>query len=338
VSKHKDLNYDELALAIAERGQKTLERFGKTIFIGVSNPTLISILKEVKEYWRDFSRPALTSLSCEAVGGKLEMANDAGLIFTLASAGIGIHDDIIDKSSNKHFRMTIPGLHSPEEALLVGDLLVLKAWTIFQEMIRKASNPLKIADIMEVYGNLSFEICETELMEISCRHNLDTDLDYCKMILWKSMADTEACTKIGAMLGGGSENEVQALAEFGRRLGFMQRLLDDVKDSLNIEGNLPHRLEHETIPLPILYAATSSKENCLKIKSVLKNSPITPSNTKALLKICIENEAFAYVQEIAKQNESEAVSKLSLLKPSNARNILKSMMKKSFSNVDDLCL
>jgi geranylgeranyl diphosphate synthase type I len=338
MSRHKNLICDELTLAVAERGQKTLERFGKTIFIGVSSPKLISILKDIKEYWRDFSRPALTSLSCEAMGGQLEMADDAGLMFTLASAGIGIHDDIIDKSSNKHFRMTIPGLHSPEEALLVGDLLVLKAWTMFQEMIRKASNPLKIVDIMEVYGNLSFEICETELMEISCRHNLDIDLDYCEMILWKSMADTEACTKIGAMLGGGSENEVQALSEFGRRLGFMQRLLDDVKDSLNIEGNLPHRLKYETIPLPILYAVKSSKENYLKIKSILKKSSITPFGVKAILEICFEKEAFAYVRRIAKQNESEAVCKLSLLRPSNARNIFKSMIQKSFSNVADLCL
>ena len=109
MANNKNLKYDELTAVINERGQKILERFGQVAVSGVNNPELLSILEEVKGYWRDVSRPALTSFSCEAVGGQPEMADDAGLMFTLASAGIGIHDDIIDKSPNKHFRMTITG-------------------------------------------------------------------------------------------------------------------------------------------------------------------------------------------------------------------------------------
>ncbi len=41
---------------------------------------------------------------------------------TLTSAGGGIHDDIIDRSVNKHFRNTVYGLYGLNSALLVGDL------------------------------------------------------------------------------------------------------------------------------------------------------------------------------------------------------------------------
>ncbi len=68
----------------------------------------------------------MTVYSCEAVGGRVSMAKEAGLMITLTAAGMGIHDDIIDKSQNKHFRETILGLHEIDNALLVGDLLLIK--------------------------------------------------------------------------------------------------------------------------------------------------------------------------------------------------------------------
>ncbi|MGD9131952.1 MAG: polyprenyl synthetase family protein [Candidatus Bathyarchaeota archaeon] len=294
-------------------------------------------MEDVKGYWTDMFRPALTSFSCEAVGGQPEIVDDASLMFTLAAAGIGIHDDIIDKSSKKHFRMTILGLHGLNKALLAGDLLIVKAWSMVHEMIRKTCQPIKIANIAEAFGNFSIELCEAELMEISCRKELDTDLESYKKILWKANADTVACAKLGAILGDGSENEVQALAEFGRRLGFMSRLADDVKDSLNIEGNLPYRLEYESIPLPLLYTAKSSKDNKFKIKLILEKSAITSSDVRELLEFCFESEAFAYVRNIAKQNARKATRRLRILKPSSARNLLELMVEKSFADIAELC-
>ena len=338
MARNKDLKYNELSAIIEERGKRILERFGQVAVLGVNNSELLSILDDVKSYWRDVFRPALTSFSCEAVGGQPETADDASLMFTLAAAGIGIHDDIIDKSSKKHFKMTILGLDGLDNALLVGDLLIVKAWTMVKEMIRKSSQPSKVADIVEAYGNFSLEMCEAELLEISCRRKLDTDLENYKKILWKSNADMEACAKLGAILGDGSENEVKALAEFGRRLGFMLGLADDVQDSLNMEGNLIHRLEYESVPLPLLYAAKSSRENYLKIKSILEESRITPLETGKLLEICFETEAFAYVRNIAKQNAREATRKLHTLRPSSARSVLTLMIKRSFADVAALCL
>jgi geranylgeranyl diphosphate synthase type I len=336
--KTKIQEYEELTAYVCERGRKILERFGQEAVSEVTDSKFLAILEDVKAYWKDAYRPALTSLCCEAVGGQAEAAETVSLVLSLASAGIGIHDDIIDKSSHKNFRMTVLGKHGFEGALLVGDLLVLKAWMMFQEMLRKTGNPEKIAGIMEIYGGLSLEICETELMEFSCRRNLDIELEYYALILWRSMADTEACAKIGAMVGNGSENEVKALAEVGRRIGFNYRLRDDVKDTLNLEGNLPHRLRFETVPLPILYAANSSKERHAKIKSTIEKPRITPAGIKELLKICFESEAFAYVRAIAKENEKKAAVALRQVKPSSPRNLLAQMIEKSFTDVSELCL
>jgi len=336
-STTKNPAYSRLTEILEERGRRILERFGCVISLGVENSELSSILKEVKGYWRDVFRPVLTSLSCEAVGGQPELADDAGLMFSLAGAGFGIHDDIIDKASNKKFRMTIPGLFGVDKALLVGDLLITKAWTMIREMIRKSCNSEKVADVIEMYSNFSIEICEAELMEVMCRRELDTDLEHYKGILWKAMAETEACTRIGAILGGGNWTEKQALGEFGRRLGFICRLIDDVKDCLNIEGSLPHRIEYESVPLPLLHSAKYSKENYQKIRKILAKPSVTPVDSAMLLNSCFETQSFDYILSLAKQSETEAVDRLRLLKPNNACEALIMIISSSHSTLVDLC-
>jgi geranylgeranyl pyrophosphate synthase len=338
ISKVNDSDYEELNNAIAERCEKIFERFRQEVTSQVKNTKLLAILEDVKIYWRDTSRPALASFSCEAVGGQPEAAENASLMLSLASSGFGIHDDILDRSSNKHLRMTIPGLHGVDSALLVGDLLIMKAWTTVHEMIRKTSKPTKIADIVEVYGNSSIEICEAEFMETLCRKNLDVDLDYYIGILWKAMAETEACSKIGAIMGDGKAIEVEALSEFGRRIGFMSRLADDIEDCLNLKGDLIHRIEYESVPLPLLYAAKSSKEKYLKIKKIIEKSSITPFDARELLKCCFETESFEYICKIAKKNGKEAIRNLCTIKPCKARNVLSLMAEKSYGRIAEMCI
>ena len=329
---------NEFSMVIKERSKKILEKFGQVAVSRVREPKLLAALEDVKNYWRDLNRPSLTSFSCEAVGGDPEMAEDAGLMFTLASSGFGMHDDMLDRSSNKHLRMTIFGLHGTETALLVGDLLIVKGWSIAHEMIRKASSPAKIADALEAYGNLSVEICEAEFLETLCRRKVDTDLDYFENVLWKEMAETEACCRIGAMLGNGKSSEVESLSEFGRRIGFMSRLANEVEDCLNVEGDLPHRIQCESVPLPLLYAARSSTEKHGRIKRIVEKKRIGPSDVKSLLRFCFETEAFEYVRNLAKKNEEGATSKLGALRSGCARDVLQFMIDETYARIVSLCI
>ena len=195
--------YPEIVVESKKRAEKALERFRTEAVCGVSDPEILKILKEVINYWKDSTRPALASFCCEAVGGKPEIADDAGAIFLLAAVATGIHDDIIDKSLKNHFRRTILGLHGIEKALLVGDLLLVKAWSLLKEYIWNFNKPKRVADIMESYGLISVQICEAEFLEMSFRKKLDVDLSIREKILWNINADYEACAKTGAILGDG---------------------------------------------------------------------------------------------------------------------------------------
>ncbi len=321
----------ELRALFRERGKIALKRFGQVILSGVKNPQLVSILEDVKKIWRDTYRPTLMSFSCEAVGGKPEDTNVVSLMIALGGAGIGIHDDIIDRSTTKRFRKTILGLHNVDGALLVGDLLIVKGLAAVQEIVKKAYQPKKVADIINVIQQHYIEICEGVFMEKLWRNNIDTDLDFCHEVLWKYGSDGEACTRLGAIVGNGTEREVEALGGYGRRLCYVFRLAEEVKDTLHLEGDLLRRLECESIPLPLLYTAKASKKNYFKLKSILEAS-VTSSDIKTLLELCFETEAFAYVRGIAQKNIEEGIKLLETLEPSKARNFLILMIKNAFTD------
>ncbi len=338
VSKDAVFDGKELGGVIRERTDRILDKFSKVAVAQVCNQKLLTALEDVKKYWRDLIRPSLASFSCEAVGANPEISEEAGLMFTLASSGFGLHDDILDNSRSKHLRMTILGLHGADVALLLGDLLIVKAWSIAHEMIRKNPNPLRVADILETYGNLSVEICEAEFMETQCRQKVNTKLVSYENILWREMAEIEACSRVGAMLGGGKPFEVEALAEFGRRLGLMSRLADEVEDCLNLKGDLLHRIKFESLPLPLLYAASRSRTAHSGIRNIIRKAQVTPLDAKALLKFCFDTEAFEYVHELAEKNKKTGTKKLQLLQPSDARMVLSTLMTKSYDRITSHCI
>ncbi len=206
--------------------------------------------------------------------------------------------------------------------MLAGELLIVKALSVSGEIIESKCPPEKLSDIVKAFEGFFIDVWEGEYMEILCRKNLDTELEDYHTVLWKSTADTEACTRLGAIMGNGSLGQIETLAEFGRRLGYMYRLRDDLKDSMNVELNLPCRLENESVPLPVLYAAKTEEKARRKVERVLRKERITPQDAKEISRLCLKSGALSYVTKLAKQNAMEALSKLRSLTPGFARNML----------------
>jgi len=328
----------EIKAAMKKRAEKALDRFRTEAVSGVSDPELLTILEYVTGYFKDSTRPALASFCCEAVGGKPEIADDAGTIFLLAAAATQIHDEIIDKSLWNHFRQTILRLYGMEKALLAGDLLLVKAWSTLKGLIRNLNKPIRVADVMEAYGLISVQICEAEFLEMSLQKKLDVDLSLREKILWNINADYEACAKTGAVLGGGSDEEILALSRVGRRLGFLLGLKDEVEDSLNKQGNLTHRLLFESVPLPVVYAAKSSIDVQTKIQSIIQKESIDPEEIGDIVEQCIDTGAFSYVYELAKLNIGEANELLKKVPSNVATSNLKLFLKNASGLMKRLCL
>ena len=320
----KDMSSEVLNAKIRDRGRAVLGRFSEVTKLGVADRGLISMIEEVVTYWPSLLRPALTSFCCEAVGGESSLIIDAGVVLNLFDAGLSIHDDIIDKTLKKRFRMTILGSRGLENSVLLGDLFIVKAWSLICKMMDK-NNYSTISSFGKLYENFFIEMCEGEIAEISCRMNFDTSLEVYQQILMQINSGLRACAHLGGLLGGATKKQVMILSEFGKSLSLMFGLKDDLIDSLNIEGYLLHRIRNESVPFPLLFAA-KSPENLSEIRSIINNPSIASFDVQKLSKICLEAKAFIHLAKVVNEEAQKAHCLLNSLEPTSAREILRSLV------------
>lgn len=204
------------------------------------------------DYWKDYATPTLLSLSHEAVRGTSKFLASVAPALILISGAVDIHDDIVDRSKRKDGRSTVYGKFGEEVALLVGDALLIKG-SLMLALACQSIDRGKREKIMNVLKHGLFELGEAEMAELRFRGVTDVKPRDYLIVMKKKAADVEALMRIGAILGNAKKNEIEALGNYGRILGLISILRDDIID-MTLQEELRHRLEHECLPLPFLYA------------------------------------------------------------------------------------
>ncbi len=288
----------QLEKEILEIGEKSRKSYRNICFHDVDHSEVKSALEDVLQYWKDNIRPALIYFSYEAVGGKGHSLDNVASLFSISGAGIGIHDDVIDQTTEKHGRNTIHGSLGGDKAITMGDLLMVKGLCWIREVFREFDADL-VYRVLEEYESFFTEMCVGEIMEINCRRNLDVGLEDYNAMLWKLGVDTEACCKIGSILGGGSEQEINMLGDYGRHLGYLNRLHDELRDTVNWEGNLLSRLSFESVPLPVLYSVKNNASSYKRVKEMMEKINLSAVSPRDIFVMCHFDKAFSYVQDLA---------------------------------------
>jgi len=285
---------EQLLKLLQERGEDGLELARKTILDEKIDSKEVREALDyfMNEYWHDFTSSALLSLVCEAVGGDPKITTPVAISLTLISGAIDIHDDIIDQSKNKGTRPTVYGKFGKEIALLVGDALLFKGFTVLYDAVDKGVPAEKIAAITNIINKTFFELGNAEALELQFRGRTDVTPEEYLWVVRKKGADLEAYTRISAILGDASEEEIDALGEYGRLLGMLIILRDDMIDMLDPEETI-HRIQKEHINIAILYALQNPKMNS-EIRSILKKA-ITPKNAKKLATLVDKAGGFARI-------------------------------------------
>jgi geranylgeranyl pyrophosphate synthase len=316
--KQKDIDPEEamkqLQKIFKKRGTKALEMARKEILQEKIE------CKEAKEaltyfmtkYWHDVARPALLSLVCEAVGGDPELTTPIAVSMTLISGAIDIHDDIIDQSKHKGGRSTVYGKFGKDIALLVGDALLLKGLVLLNKAAEKGIPAEKMAIIIDIINNMFFELGDAEALELQFRGRLDVNPEEYLRIVRKKAADVEAHTRISAILGGGTQREIDASSEYGRILGMLMILRDDWIDAMDFKEAL-HRIKNECLPLPTLYVLHDSKTKC-KISRILQQKKVTEQDVENVLNITDKAGGLKRTEKIMKELSRDADIHLKTLK------------------------
>lgn len=276
------------------------------------------------EYWTDLARPTLMCLSCEAVGSNCQKITSITVPMMLIAGGIDIHDDIIDKSKIKNDRPTVFGKFGGDVALLTGDALMFRGFTALDHALKDIPKQ-KSRMVLRILNNAFFELGDAEALELSLRGKIDAVPEVYLRIINKKAADVEAYTYVSALVGNGTIKEIAALKKYGRILGMLAIIRDDLIDMMD-EEELMHRLEIEIAPLPLVYAALNPKARTL-INMILSKKTKTMKDAKRIIEISTENRGFIHTEKKMNQLITEGLLSLSAIRNKKELQLLIRSMK-----------
>ncbi|HEV8387195.1 MAG TPA: polyprenyl synthetase family protein [Nitrososphaera sp.] len=170
-------------------------------------------------------RPLILVLSAECINSS-RLGPDAYLaasaIELLHTESI-IHDDIIDEENLRRGKPSFHIKYGYNSSILTADFVL--------GVILNIGSKLQNTRLINELSHAATRMSEGEMMEIRLgkARNITED-DYIKVLEYKTASLFEASAKIGALIGGGSEEEVRAMTSFGNLLGIAYQIHDDLID------------------------------------------------------------------------------------------------------------
>jgi geranylgeranyl diphosphate synthase type I len=171
-------------------------------------------------------RPALVTLASEAVGGTAWEASFAAASIELIHSSSLVLDDVIDKSEKRRGRDTIHKLWGTDMALLTVQIL--------------AALSLKIAArdprLTHAIADSLFYMGEGEAMEL-----VDFAKDkkgYLDLAFRKTGSLFGSAAQVGAVVGGGDEQQIKGFTGFGTHIGIAFQIRDDILDCISREEDI----------------------------------------------------------------------------------------------------
>ena len=297
---------------LQEKGREALELAKRELLSEkIYAPRARKALEEFLEKRPDYVRPALMTLACEAVGGNPELVKPVAAAMILAGGAFDLHDDIIDKDYYKRDqprKKSFLGRYGDSLVLLLGDALIIKGISLLHTLYHLEIPKPTARIIINLTVNYLYQLGSAEALELNHLGDLNLTPEKYLRIIYLKAADVEAYTRIGAILGKANKQQEETLAHYGRTLGKIAILRDDLEDTLN-PRELTRRIQNETPPLPILHLIHTKKNHQLHQKlQRLQANPSTKTAKQIIEKI--KQEAISHVLNLMHHEVEGAKQKL----------------------------
>ncbi len=245
---------EQVNVILAERAKKALELSRQAV---LKEQIKYAPLWEALEYFMeeicyDTSHPTLLSLACEAVGGNPEATAEVGAAIVLLAGAADIHDDIIDQSNNKQSKPTVYGKFGKDMAIIVADILWIKGVQKLNASCEQYPMEKKRL-ILRLVEQAFFDLGSAEAKEVHMRGNIDLDPNEYLENIREKIAIGTVSAQIGAIIGNGTSQQIEALRQYGKTLALLMTIREDFINMFEPE-ELTNRFKNECLPLPILYA------------------------------------------------------------------------------------
>lgn len=178
-------------------------------------------------------RPALCIMGNEVFGELKDDAWHTAMAIELFHNFTLIHDDIMDKAPLRRGNPTIHAKYGLTAGILSGDVMCINAYV----QLAKVKNHLP--ELLQLFNTTAIEVCEGQQLDMDFEQRDDVSIDeYIHMIALKTSVLLACSLKMGAIIGGASEDNANKLYEFGKNVGIAFQLQDDYLDAFGDTAKL----------------------------------------------------------------------------------------------------
>jgi octaprenyl-diphosphate synthase len=253
-------------------------------------------------------RPLLFLLSARLCGCRSNHLTDFSTIFEYLHAATLLHDDVVDAADVRRGLSTANTIWGNQAVILVGDFLLAKSLSLAVD-----TDKLKV---LKVLAHTTTLMAEGEILQLLHAGNLDlTEDQYFEVTIRKTAALMSAACQIGALLGGVSDAQEEALTQFGLNLGITFQVVDDILDFTGDETRLGkpviNDLKEGRITLPLIHAlAHANDADRSRLKDLAQE--VTPESAAEILALLEKNGSLEYAREQARHYTLKAQENLEI--------------------------
>ena len=228
-------------------------------------------------------RPLLLLICAKLCGSKNDEKQYymASAVEMIHSATL-LHDDVIDNSEVRRGKKTANAIWDNKAAILVGDFLFSLS---FQLMVK--SENLKILDLLSTTSSI---IADGEILQLQNSTNINlSDQQYFDIIFGKTAVLFSACCEVGALLNNCDDNTILSLRNFGKNLGMIFQIIDDILDYNSKSDVLGKEIGNDffegkvTLPIIKTYQKANEEERNLLAKIFAENFQQSQKNYDNLM-------------------------------------------------------
>ncbi len=250
-------------------------------------------------------RPMLILLMAKSVGRVSDVTLHAAVGLELLHTASLVHDDVVDESGERRGQQSVNQLYDNKVAVLVGDYILSTALLHISYTHNET--------IVRYLAELGCTLSNGEILQLSNIHARDiSEESYYQVIRQKTAALFEACCAIGTLSGGAPEEEIENAKMFGRNLGMIFQIRDDIfdyYDQSRIGKPTGNDMAEGKLTLPAIYALNSThNEEMLAIAYKVKNGSVSKEEIARLVAFTKEHGGIEYAERRMWEMHAEALT------------------------------
>lgn len=184
-------------------------------------------------------RPVLCMSFCEMCGGSAEAVLPAAAAIEMIHTYSLIHDDLpcMDNDDYRRGRLTCHKVYGEDIATLAGDALLTAAFRYMTQMNVPAERIVRCVELLSRAAGEQGMVAG-QILDLEGEKHMLSEQELRRVHRHKTGDMIRAACQIGAVLGGGSDEQIAAAGEFAMALGMAFQIKDDLLDCVGTQAQL----------------------------------------------------------------------------------------------------